>query len=180
MNDLPDPLLEFLMPPALPNSSELRQSLRQKTSGLVRRRRYARRLAIAASLAACLLLTLAALYVIDQFRDQTAPVLPNVVEIPKPVDAPAVENIEKVETTELVESPVALEWRAFDDQTDRATAYFLAGNKYLEASQDMESALRCYAQALDACRPEQLEIVPDDNWLVIALKNSRRKELVHD
>ncbi len=76
--------------------------------------------------------------------------------------------------------PVALEWQAFDSRSNRAAAYFLAGNKYLEASNDLESALRCYSQALDACTEAELEIAPEDNWLVVSLKNARRKEIVHD
>lgn len=173
MNELPDPLLELLKLQASLESAELKRRLREQTSGLVRRRRVARRLAIAGSLAASLLAIATVVYLIDRFRDQPTPDLPPVAEAPKPVEP-------KVEVAPEVVSPVALEWRAFDSQSDRAAAYILAGNKYLEASQDMESALRCYAQALDACNAEQLDIAPDDNWLVVSLKNARRKEMVHD
>ena len=173
MNELPDPLLELLKPSAPPESTALRQRLREQTSRQVQRRRLTRRLDIAASLAACLLALATVVYVIDRFRPQPVKEAAPVVTAPKPAAPP-------VEAEEETASPVALEWRAFDSQSNRAAAYFLAGDKYLEAGQDMESALRCYAQALDECTPAEMEIAPDDNWLVVSLKNARRKEMVHE
>ena len=47
---------------------------------------------------------------------------------------------------------------------------------YLERFDDMQSALRCYRQAIHYCDARDLEINPKDNWLVMALKRDQRKE----
>ena len=173
MNELPDPLQELLQPAAHDEPSELRERLRKQTSRSVRRRAALRLLACAGSVAACLLAIALVSYWIDRTRRDRPPEMPPVAVVPRPLP-------ERDATAAAEVRPVALEWQAFDSTTNRAAAYFLAGNKYLEASEDVESALRCYAQALDACTPDELDIAPDDNWLVVSLKNARRKENVHD
>ena len=71
-----------------------------------------------------------------------------------------------------------LEWKAFDAKNDqeRVRLYLRAGDVYLATDQDIESALRCYSQALSYCDARELEFDPSDNWLVMALKSDRRKE----
>src|SRR5262249_51373641 len=75
-------------------------------------------------------------------------------------------------------NPLDLEWTAFDTADDQHTVslYFRAGDLYLEKQNDYESALRCYSQALHYCQAPQLELNPNDNWLVMALKRDYRKE----
>ena len=41
---------------------------------------------------------------------------------------------------------------------------------------NIDAALRCYGQALSYCEARELEFDPNDNWLIMALKNDRRKE----
>jgi hypothetical protein len=174
MNQQPDPLRELLQPSPRREPMELREQVRAQTSRIVRRRLIARRVAAAGVLAACLAGALLVGYFLRPTSEPNREALP-VVDAPRPPELPVVEIAQ-----EPMANPVELEWQAFDSQKNRAASYFLAGNKYLEASEDVASALRCYTQALDACTPEQLEITPEDNWLVVTLKNARLKEKAHD
>jgi hypothetical protein len=70
---------------------------------------------------------------------------------------------------------VELEWRAFDSRDKRAALFFEVAQRYFDAN-DLDSAVRCYRQAFDASPKEDLAIRPDDNWLVMALKEARQKE----
>lgn len=74
---------------------------------------------------------------------------------------------------------LAKEWEAFDSTKNRAALFFEAGDRYLAESNDMQSALRCYRQALDASTARELAISANDNWLVTVLKESRQKERNH-
>jgi hypothetical protein len=174
MNEQPDPLRELLQPLPRREPMELRDQVRAQTSRIVRRRLIARRVAAAGALAACLMAAALAGYFLRP-NSVSRREVPFVVDAPRPPELPVVEIAQ-----EPMANPVELEWQAFDSQKNRAASYFLAGNKYLEASDDVESALRCYTQALDACTPEQLEITPEDNWLVVTLKNARLKERNHE
>lgn len=53
--------------------------------------------------------------------------------------------------------------------------YRQAGDRCSTEEGDLASALRCYGQALDAA-PDQVAVNPQDNWLLIALKQARQKE----
>lgn len=172
MNELSDPLEVLLQPVASDDPVGIRERLREATSRFVGRRRVIRRLALAAAIAACLLAA-ASIWYFAWPAHHSLPNQPLIADLPWPAQPLPAEVVDEL-------TPLALEWRAFDSQDNRVAAYFLAGNKYLEASNDLESALRCYRQALDSCTEEELEITPDDNWLVASLKNARRKENVHD
>ena len=169
MNQPHDPLDELLQPIRSRNPEDLRERLRDHTSRYVQRRLVMRRSVLAGVVAASLL--------------AIAPVGFLVWPRPQPVDPPVAITVApedaKAEVAEAV-TPVDLEWQAFDSKTNRAAVYFEAGHQYLATTQDFESALRCYRQALDVCTAEELEIAPNDNWLVVTLKNARRKETVHE
>jgi hypothetical protein len=174
MNPQPDPLSELLQPAPCREPTELREQVRAQTSRIVRRRLIARRLAAAGALAACLAAAALVGYILRLNSEARR-------EAPPVVDGPRLPEPVIIEVAqEPPANPVELEWQAFDSQKNRAASYFLAGNKYLEANEDVESALRCYTQALDACTPAELEITPDDNWLVVILKNARLKEKNHE
>ena len=171
MNELPDPLQELLKPIAQEEPAELRARLRKQTSRSVRVRAAMRWSGIAAiGVAACLAIVLLISQLERAIRQSKSKAPPT----------PMAQQQLPIEPVAAEMGPLELEWQAFDSQTKRAEAYFLAGNKYLEANNDLESALRCYRQALDACTEQQLEITADDNWLVASLKNARRKENVHE
>lgn len=169
MSDLlPDPLEDFLHGTFDRAADErLRQTVLEKTSRVLRRRRLLRKLSFAAGLAACFVAGVA----VGSRLLETSP------GVPAPVHAVLPEK--EVESTPAVpvgNEAVAHEWKAFDAQQDRAAIYFEAGRKYVRENQDYDSALRCYRQALDVAPPEALAIGPEDDWLLITLKQARRKD----
>ena len=169
MNDAFDPL-EPLLTPAAAAQPAFRAELRTRTSHFLRRQRRLRWLPGIVACAACLLLVfgiawwfLARLARVEQ--GEMAKPAPPRQEAPPPPPAPA-----------SGPTAVALEWQAFDSPLpQRRQRYLEAGNHYVEQAQDYESALRCYGQAL-AAGGEALEISPDDNWLVMALKIDQKQK----
>jgi hypothetical protein len=73
-------------------------------------------------------------------------------------------------------SPAQLEWQAIDRRQAGADLYRQAGDGYLNEAQDVESALRCYRNALARGGNEALTISPDDSWLLVALKSAHSKD----
>jgi hypothetical protein len=180
MNEqLPEPLEDFLKTPPRANSSALRPSLLNETSRLVRRRRRARRLVIAGSLAASALIAAVTGWLLwPEARPSEAPPI-RVAEKTEPAPPSSKPAIPLVPTMDTPKLPPALakEWQAFDAPEPQKAALFMeAGDRYVEDHQDLASALRCYRQALDAADEPMLRINPNDNWLVTALKIDRRKE----
>ncbi len=179
MND--DPLDDVLLPPMRESYVGLRDALRERTAGVVRRRRYRRRAiqVIAAAAAQGAIATAVVAWLIAsgtlawRERDVPAPREKLVVEnrdMPLEVRPPRLENAAPL-------SAVALEWQAFDAAPEQQPAlYFQAGQRYFDVHNDLESALRCYRQAFDSGSEELLTVSPTDNWLVMAIKIDCRKE----
>jgi hypothetical protein len=171
-----DPLEELLRPPAPDeNLAALQNKLLGRTLALLPARRRWRRLALAASLAAAFLLGALAmgLYHSGLQPEERPVVVDRVPEKPKtaPREAPA------PAPRTLAQTAVTTEWQAFDSKERRGTLYVQAGDKYLREQGDIASALRCYRQGLAAASPRELEVRAEDDWLVMALKTSRRKEM---
>ena len=158
----PDPCADLLSGPAAPAASALRTRLLAQTTSMVRRRRRLRQGLYLGALAAGLLLGVCAALWWPRGEAIVITKLP-----PPPEDR-----------TPAPPAPSALaqEWRAVDATADRAKEFLAAGDRYLEEEQDAAGALRCYRQALDAAPAQALDFSPDDNWLVMALKDARRKE----
>ncbi len=186
-----DPLDDLLGADAHANEP-LRDRLRDRTTRVVRNRRRLRRLGQAAILVACFVagVAVARWWPASEPVEQP-PVASNQKAEPKVhVDAkdfnwlPGPENrAAKNPKTPTPEpqppsyvSIIQLEWQAFDSEAERAVLYLKAGNRYFAEMQDHESALRCYRQALDADPQIARRADPADNWLLAALKESRRKE----
>ena len=76
------------------------------------------------------------------------------------------------------DDPAPLVERRADDAPDSERAALLrqAGDRYLTEAADPEAALRCYSRALDADTEDNAKFSPDDNWLLMAIKNAREKE----
>lgn len=156
----PDPLGDLLAAPPSAGDGPLRAQLLERTRRVLGRRRLWRRAGWASALAACYaagLLTMRALA-------PPAP-QPEVVRQQEPArhDEPA--------------PALAKEWQAFDNTERRAELYRQAGEQYMKEESDPESALRCYAQALDAGGREDLAVNTKDDWLLMTLKNARQKEI---
>lgn len=165
-----DPVEKFLQaPPARGESPPWRGALLDQTVKVLRRRRVWRRLGALAGLAACFVAGVVARHYWPQPAPPPGPV--EVAKVPAPIEEPP----PAAPTTEPL-SPLDLEWLAFDNPKDRAALYRQAGDRYLVELRDFASALRCYSQALNAASEAELAISPDDNWLVMALKDARRKE----
>ncbi len=62
---------------------------------------------------------------------------------------------------------------------ENATALRQAGDRYLTEAADPEAALHCYSKSLDAGTEDDTKFSPDDNWLLMAIKNAREKEARH-
>jgi hypothetical protein len=190
---LPGPLDEFLnSPPHGPEPASLRRELLLRTSALVRRRRLVRRLVAAASVAAAVLLTVLsawiAFYRTGSPEIEEKPFVERREDVPIPPikhgDRPVPPDDEKRPAKQAdhlsnaMPPAVALEWRAFDAPAPHKTALYLqAGDRYVEDGRDLASAVRCYGQAVQTAQAKDLEIDPDDNWLVMALKLDRIERL---
>ena len=190
MNEpLPEPLEDFLTAPPTPrHSPELRAALLDATTRVVRRRRAVRRVAMVGSLAAAVLMALAAWALWPPGEPERVVVFDGnsgamKVELrPPEVEVPPAKEKEPPAPPAVAEAPalppaLAKEWQAFDAPKERKAALLLeAGDRYVDEHQDFASALRCYRHALAVGGDAALEITPNDNWLVMALKNDRRKE----
>jgi negative regulator of sigma E activity len=171
---LPEPLDDFLQhPPSAPMAAQQRDALFRKTASMLPKPRW-RRWPVAAAVAAAVLLALVSLW--------RATREPNI----EPVDPPP-HTEQKVEPKSEPPKPAVVvapthprevEWSAFDAEDDhtRARLYFQAGNLYLSRDNDVDSALRCYHQALRYGDAAEREIDTNDNWLVLALKHDFHKE----
>jgi negative regulator of sigma E activity len=156
----PDALDELLAVPQLPADAEvLRQRLLHHTTGVVRFRRRVRQVAWAAGLAACVAV------VVFGLRWRTpAPVTPQPLTAQLP--SPSAQD----------GSALALEWRAFDSPNRQTELYRQAGDRYLAEGEDLQAALRCYANALDTATDDDQKVSPSDSWLLMAIKDAREKE----
>jgi hypothetical protein len=165
MTDTPDPLDELLAAPAPVDAAALRQSLLATTTRRLRRRRWLRRGALAVALAACYaagLLTMRLLTPAAPVADQPVPVAERPPEPPAPAPAVVVEK-------RAEEAPDA----------ERAALLRQAGDRYLNDEADPEAALRCYSKSLSTGSTDDAKFSPDDNWLLMAIKNAREKEARH-
>jgi hypothetical protein len=156
---------------------QLREMLLARTTSVLRRRRWRRRVSIAGALAASFLAGMVTMRFALPAND---PPQPDLAHQPAPsVQSPALAEA-KAPAAPQRESVLELEWRAFESADKRAELYRQAGDRYLLEHRDVQSALRCYRQALDAGTAESLTISASDNWLLIALKEARQKEKNHD
>lgn len=170
----PDPIESMLRPPSPPENEPLRQAVYTQTQRVLHRRRRLRQFAYAASLllsfAAGALATWMALPARSASKGEP---------LPAPIaskEAPAPEEKPRSPTSD--DSALAQEWIAFDSTARRGELYRQAGDRYKEEN-DPQSALRCYGNALDNGTEQDLDISPNDNWLLMAIKNARQKENNH-
>lgn len=177
MNDPHDPLDELLTPrPAPAGEPAWKESLLRQTAGVLRRRRRLRRVAAVAALAACF----AAGMLTMRLVTPPAPAEVRVVVIEHPAMlAPAPEAVVQAQLPKPEQTGLALEWQAVEEPERRAELFRRAGDRYLTAENDLESAVRCYRRALDAGSADDLKITPQDTWLLISLKNARQEETAH-
>lgn len=167
----------------LPSASEeLRHVLLRKTTRVLRRRRRLRQGGSVAVLILCYLAGIATVKCWPQpspkpddpviAQHEVDPVKPPEPPAPPPgiARASAIDpNLPAPALEQLGES-------AGKDQ--RAAHFFLAGDRYEKAG-DMSAALRCYKLALDAGTEADLALSVSDGYLLMVLKNARKKEKLH-
>jgi len=162
---VPDPMDQYLaVIPVAPSSAELKEQILAKTIRVIRQRRWSRRLAVAAAMAACYAAGVLTMWSAPRHAD--VPTTSPIADAPRPLSQP-----EPSRSTPTL-SPVQLEWQAIDQRHGGADLYREAGDRYLNEAQDVESALRCYRNALARGGKEALAISPDDSWLLVALKSA--------
>jgi hypothetical protein len=163
MSDTPDPC-DLLFPPGPPHGDErLRETLRLQTTRAVRWRRWRNRVGLVAAVAA---IYLAGLLTPRPFG---SPPIPE-----RPVERPVEPGPAGPTPPESIASALDLEYRALESEQGRAELYRIAGDRYL-LEKDMASAVRCYRLALDESSGD-LAVQAEDTWLLIALKDARKKE----
>jgi hypothetical protein len=162
-----DNLDELLAPhPASPPSAEVFD----RTVQVIRRQRRVRQLAgigvLTAACASGLLTILAFQAPHESIGNQTGAPWEEARSIAPPAAPP------------LRPAPSAneLEWQALDAPENAvAGLYRKAGDLYL-ADADPAEAVRCYGNALSTGKPEDLEVSPQDSWLLMVIKQARTKE----
>jgi hypothetical protein len=164
-----DPLGALLAPHPHAENDPLRRRLREQTTRQLRARRR-RRLALAAAVCAA---GLAGLLVWQ--RAAAPPPVPQ----PEPSHDLSMPSLDPSEAAPAdAPSALAEEWRAFDAADGRADRYRRAGDRYLKEDGDPESALRCYAAALDHAPADALDVSAEDGWLLLLVKDARQKEKI--
>jgi hypothetical protein len=151
-----------------------------RTTSVVRRRRWLRRLGVVAALAGCYL---AGMATTQACRSPSAPSATSIVEEKvRPEDKrgergpPTRGRSESPETEHQLpvdrpDAPHAAVAGTGFDEVRRM------GDRFLEEKGDVLGALDCYARALDRASSEELAVRPDeDNWLLMALKLDRIEE----
>jgi hypothetical protein len=173
MHDTPapdrDPCDHLLAAPLAGETRPLREALLRQTTRALRRRRLVRRAALAAALAAC--------YAAGLLTMQWWAARPHAATADPPGKAVVDDTPPPHEERPAPVPPlVAEEEAARAADAERAALYRRAGDRYLEDENDPEAALRCYGRALDSGSAAEAQFSPDDNWLLMAIKNAREKE----
>jgi hypothetical protein len=158
--DLCDELLAPPVPPA--DVTPLREQILRRTTRWLRWRRRLRRIAFVAALAACWAGGMFTMRWLSPPAPQLAPT-PQVSVEPTPGPTPT-------------PSARALEWQAIDSEQRQAELSRKAGDLYLKQEHDPLSAVRCYGRALDAAPEQATTVSTDDEWLLMAIKDARKKE----
>src|SRR6516164_8536451 len=121
---------DLLAAPPVAAADQLRKALWRQTTGVLRRRRWRRRVGLAAALAACYgagLLTM-------KWLPGPPVVGPGEVATqgPEPAPRPAPEPSAPATEPAPAPSPLALEWQAIDSKEKRPDLFRAAGDRYLE------------------------------------------------
>ncbi len=172
MSEYPDPLAEILGRPSSPASDALRERLLHQTVRVVRWRRRCRRAAYAVALAACYVAGILTMRLAKP--SEATPPVPEIADrTPPPEQSPAPSPPAPPRAAVAAVTARDLEWQAVEATERRAELFRLAGDRYLSEENDLASAVRCYKHALDYASPEDRKVSPNDNWLLMSLKNAR-------
>ena len=172
MSDIPDPLDQLLRPdPPAMAAPVWKDSLLARTTRTLRWRRLGRRVSIVAALAACYVAGLASMRLL-----RAEPAVEVRKEIVYVTEEKKPESLPERVTPPASERPLtalALEWQAAESPGGSAELNRRAGDRYFAEENDLASAVRCYKRFLSTCPETELEVAPQDNWLLVTLKNAR-------
>jgi hypothetical protein len=160
-----------------PGDPRLRQAVLEQTVRVLRRRRRLRRLGQLAALAACYLAGLLTTRLGTPAPQPTGPIeiARGAAEIPERILPPAVSA-----PPDGDEPAIVLEQRgARAPRHERAALYRRAGDRYLDVESNPQAAVRCYTLALETASESELAVAAEDNWLLIAVKDSKLREIRH-
>jgi hypothetical protein len=167
--DNADDLDRLLALPLCPADPMLQARLREETTRSLRRQRQLRRFRNAAVLAACYAAGLATVWLLRP-APVTTSLATTIPEITAQETPPA--------SASFTQTAPQLEMLAEQaDGAESARLYVAAGKKFVGEFAAWDAALRCYCNALDA-DPELANAIDpaNDDWLMITLKNARKKE----
>jgi hypothetical protein len=176
MSENPDLLDDLLRPETSVPAPIWKDTLREQTTRTLRRRRRGRHVTIIAALGACFLAG-----VLTTRLFSSPQIVHDIEYVSVPAestpDTPAPPSEKPANQEKL--TALALEWQAAESPDRSAELNRLAGDRYVEEENDLESAIRCYKRFLAECTHEELEITPKDNWLLVTLKSARLEERRH-
>jgi hypothetical protein len=173
----PDPIEAMLHPPLPADNELLRQAVYTQTRRVLHRRRRLRQFAYAASLLLSFVAGAGAMRMtarIDSgeqggIEDRRAGGVSLLIP-------PSHQGADAPRSRTSDDSALDAEWVAFDSEDHRSELYRQAGDRYIKDENDLQSALRCYGNALDDGSEQDLTISSDDNWLLMAIKDARQRE----
>lgn len=169
-----DPIDSMLHPPPPAENEPLRQAVYMQTQRVLHRRLRFRQFAYAASLLLSFAAGAGVMWMTNPGeRDRVS--APMVQSQPPNTQTPSLEALTQPRSPESDDSALAQEWVAFDSTERRGELYRQAGDHYKDEN-DLQSALRCYSNALDSGTEQDLDVSPNDNWLLMAIKSARQKE----
>ncbi len=158
MNAADDPLNELLGKKEFGEQADvLREAVLTQTVPVLRRRRIVRRLGWTMAFAGCYVAGAASIGIWSLQGRSTAPLVAT--------------NAGSAHQSPLTKS------QATERTRTRFEALRDAGALALREQNDLETAIRLYAQALKAATPHELSIsVTNDDWLLMSLKDAYTKE----
>jgi len=160
----------------LPAMDDLRRRVLEQTTGVIRRRRWARRAAFATTCVGCYLAGLFTVTLTGSEQDASANRQPGIVQTestqPRPTDS---------SDTEVSPAPPPRERKIVRRGSMEEKSRFISlrdlGDHYLLEKLDPAGATRCYKMALRYATPAEIENTPDKGtWLFRALEQDHHWE----
>jgi hypothetical protein len=152
-----------------PSDGPLRDALRLRTTGMIRRRRRVKRAAWAAALLACYLAGVASTRA--WLSDEPLARLDQIAQ-DEPQPAPSASASPNDEVRPVPKKPPIAA-----SKKSRFEVLKRSGDEFLREPEDLALAVRGYVRALDAASSDERSLSPGDSWLLMALKEARSKEI---
>lgn len=167
---------ELLTPRTGTSNEALRQAILSQSSRSIRWRHRQRQAARAAVCGLCFVFGAATVWLRPAPQSEVITIF---VEAPAAEEGkPPVANApgSPVEKRRLSPSELELEAEKTLVKADSARLFREAGDLYVNDRADYQSALRCYRNFLDEAAPTELNVTPEDTWLLTSLKRAREQE----